>query len=263
METDSIIKSIDIVQIKENKKAQIKDAVIDEDILTIIINKQKAFEMVFSMTHATALAAGFLFTQGIVINRTDILDTQWLPDKKECCLTLSAEALDRFKQFKKGSVIKGSSGGSLLLNPADGMTINPADSFSLSADQVLSLIHQHWESSKLFHKTGAVHSAGLCDADKMIDYYEDIGRHNAVDKLAGNILLNRTQTSNRVATLSCRMSLEIIGKIIKTRIPVVISNAAPTLSAVKLADKAGLTLIGFARNRQFNIYTHPFRVILD
>ncbi|MFH2061194.1 MAG: formate dehydrogenase accessory sulfurtransferase FdhD [Pseudomonadota bacterium] len=263
METDLIIKSIDIIRIKNNKEIKMKDAVIDEDILTITINKEKAFEMVFSMTHIQVLAIGFLFTQGIIFTRTDILNQEWNRKKKECHITLSADALDRLKQFKQGNMIKGSSGGSLLLNTADNILIEPTDNFSITADQVLSLIQQHWDSSILFHKTGAVHSAGLCDSTKIIEYFEDIGRHNAVDKLAGSILLNQTTTSNKVATLSCRMSLEIIGKIIKTRIPVVISNAAPTLSAVQLADKAGLTMIGFARNKRFNIYTHSKRVVLD
>lgn len=88
----------------------------------------------------------------------------------------------------------------------------------------------------------------------------DIGRHNALDKLAGDVLLREIPVGDKVATLSCRMSLEIIGKIIRTGIPVVISNAAPTLSAVRMARRAGLTVIGFARDNRFNIYSHDERI---
>ena len=130
----------------------------------------------------------------------------------------------------------------------------------ITYDQVLSLIRQHFDHSRLFQETGAVHSAGLCDPFTILSYYEDIGRHNALDKLAGDILLNNTKTHDKIATLSCRMSLEIIGKIVKTGIPIVISNAAPTLSAIRLARDAGLTVIGFARDNRFNIYTHAKRI---
>ena len=115
----------------------------------------------------------------------------------------------------------------------------------------------------LFHKTGAVHSAGLCDPGSILSYYEDIGRHNAIDKLAGDILLNQINTHDKIATVSCRMSIEIIGKIIRTGIPIVISNAAPTLSAVHLAHRAGVTIVGFARNNRFNIYTHENRILAN
>lgn len=260
MDGRHIIKQVGIIRIKDNKEFLIKDSIIDEDILEIVINQNKVFQMVFSMTHSRALAVGFLFTQGIVHRKTEIKAIEFFKDKKQCHITLDDPALKRLDKFKKGRQIKGSSGGALLQETADLFLSRPKDHFSITYDQVLSLIQLHWDHSELFHKTGAVHSAGLCDPSNILSYYEDIGRHNALDKLAGDILLKGINTQNKIATLSCRMSLEIIGKIIKTGIPIVISNAAPTLSAVKLADRAGLTMIGFARNNRFNIYTHEGRI---
>jgi len=260
MDSIHIIKQVEIIRIKDNKRFLMKDSIIDEDILEIIINKNKVFQMVFSMTHSKALAVGFLFTQGIVHKKTEIKSIEFFKDKKQCYITLDDPALKRLNKFKKNGQIKGSSGGTLLQDQADLFPSPPKDHFNITYDQVLTLIQLHWDHSELFHKTGAVHSAGLCDPSDILSYYEDIGRHNALDKLAGDILLKETDTQDKIATLSCRMSLEIIGKIIKTGIPIVISNAAPTLSAVKLADRAGLTIIGFARNNRFNIYTHERRI---
>ncbi|MEN8212654.1 MAG: formate dehydrogenase accessory sulfurtransferase FdhD [Thermodesulfobacteriota bacterium] len=260
MENSRIIKQLDITRIKEGKKVRIKDNIINEDILKIYINSEKNFEMVFTMTHPKALAAGFLLTQGIVHKKRDIQDIIFYEEKKECHIKLNDNAFERLNKYKTEHHIKGSSGGTLLQEKRIILSSDPNDMISITYGEVLSLIKMHQEHSLLFRQTGAVHSAGLCDPSKILFYYEDIGRHNALDKLAGDTLLNGVETQNKIATLSCRMSLEIIGKIIKTGIPIVISNAAPTLSAVELANEAGLTMIGFARSNRFNIYTHSQRI---
>lgn len=261
MDGRQIIQQIDITRIKDHKKILMKDGIIDEDILEIFINGTSAFQMVFSMTHVRSLAAGFLFTQGIVCNKAEIKEIQVDKEKNHCHVTLTGQAMERLEDFKHRRQIKGSSGGTLLQGP-DAMLPPPArDPLTITYDQVLSLIQQHWDQSVLFHETGAVHSAGICNPETILSYYEDIGRHNALDKMAGDILLTGMDTRDKIATVSCRMSLEIIGKVIKTGIPIVISNAAPTLSAVRLAHRAGLTIVGFARNNRFNIYTHEKRIV--
>ena len=237
------------------------DAIIDEELLTIVVNGKKEFEMIFSNVSGSELAAGFLFTQSVVSDRSDITKMEWDDTAHTCRISLSDAALVRLRQMGKNRPVKGSSGGAMLFSNNDNEKTIPDSAFRVPSARVLQLIGQHRDASGRFEETGALHSAGLCTPNGLTDYFEDIGRHNAVDKLAGSILLNQTDPSDKIATLSCRMSLEIIGKIIKTRIPVVISNAAPTLSAVRLAEKAGLTLIGFARENRFNIYTHPERIL--
>ena len=261
MDNAHIIKQVDITRIKDNKSIRTRDNIIDEDILEIRINGKKAFQIVFSMTHTKALAAGFLFTQGIVQEKTDILDLVFVEETKQCRVALRDSALKRLDELRTMGSIRGSSGGALLQNPDRISIPGRTQDFSITYDQVSALIQMHWDHSELFHETGAVHSAGLCDPFHILAYYEDIGRHNALDKLAGDVLLKEISAGDKVATLSCRMSLEIIGKIIKTGIPIVISNAAPTLSAVRMADRAGLTVIGFARDNRFNIYTHEKRIV--
>ena len=263
MDSKQIVRQIDITRIKNNQPIIMEDSIIDEEILEIVVNQDKAFEMVFSMTHTRELVAGFLFTQGIVRHKTDIENFSFSKNTKTCHISLNRPALKRLDEVKNGRSIKGSSGGALLPGAAAMVPADPFHGFQITYDQVLALIQQHWDQSGLFHETGALHSAGICSPTTILSYYEDIGRHNALDKMAGAIFLNGIKTTDKVATVSCRMSLEIIGKIIKTGIPVVISNAAPTLSAVQLADKAGLTVIGFARNKRFNIYTHKQRIIPD
>ena len=256
-----IIHDIDIIRIKNGQTIPMKDPIIDEDIFAIYINGKKTFEMIASMIHPLELTAGFLFTQGIVAAKEEIVDMTVSETQKSCHVRLRPTAIEQLTNFKRQRQVRGSSGGMLLQgNDLQTARISSPD-ITLTPEQIMNLISSHWKHSQLFHKTGAVHSAGLCRPDAILSYFEDIGRHNALDKLAGAVLLEDIDTTDKVATLSCRMSLEIIGKIIKTGIPVVISNAAPTLSAVKLAQKAGLTIIGFARENRFNIYTHKNRIL--
>lgn len=261
METDHIIHQTDIVRVKGCSRTQMQDYIIDEDILEIFINDEKIFELVFSMSKTADLAVGILFTQGIVQTKNEIKEINVLNEGHQCRISLNKTAYKRFSEFRKNRQIRGSSGGLLLTDMAVEKPENNINDFTITPEQVLTLIQKHGEYSELFKKTGAVHSAGLCSPDKILSYYEDIGRHNAVDKLVGNILLNQTSTADKVVTVSCRISLEIIGKIIRTGIPIVISNAAPTLGAVRLAEKAGLTIVGFARSRRFNIYSHDNRIV--
>ncbi len=266
-----ILNQIDIIRVKDNNTILQKDCIIDEDILKIYINKHKSFEMVATITHlhSKALVAGFLFTQGIICKKTDIENIVVYQATKKCHVQLTNDALKKFNRFQSRQQIKGSSGGTLLQNKtihsAAGSNClqnnNLISKIHITANQVISLIKMHSKHSMLFQQTGAIHSAGLCTPSKILSFYEDIGRHNALDKLAGDIFLNSIDTHDKIATLSCRMSLEIIGKIVKTGIPIVISNAAPTLPAVELANKAGITMIGFVRNNRFNIYTHDQRVL--
>ncbi len=263
MKYGSTLKSVLIHRISKKGADRLSDPIIDEERLRLIINNEKAFELVFTMTHIRALAAGFLFTQGIARKPSDLVSLSLAPDGRECEITLSQDAFNRFRRMNQSLPVKGSSGGRMPSFAQVSGTDSPSLALKITAAQVLFLIEQHAAHSTLFKETGAVHSAGLCSCDTILDYFEDIGRHNAVDKLAGHLFLNPAPVAERIVTLSCRMSVEIISKIIQTRIKIVISNAAPTLSAVRLADQAGVTMIGFARQGRFNIYTHPERVITN
>jgi FdhD protein len=105
-----------------------------------------------------------------------------------------------------------------------------------------------------------VHSAALCTEDKILLFYEDIGRHNAIDKILGRCLLESIPTRDRIMITSGRVSSEIISKVINAEIPFLISSSAPTSESIKLARVFGVTLIGFVRGERFNIYSNEWRV---
>jgi len=131
----------------------------------------------------------------------------------------------------------------------------------ISAHELFALIDEFVQRSKVFKATGGVHSAVLCDAKDILVFSEDIGRHNAIDKIFGECILKDIPTEGCLAITSGRVSSEILLKVTRRNIPLLISKSAPTNLGVRLADDLGITLIGFARGRRINIYTNEWRVI--
>jgi FdhD protein len=116
------------------------------------------------------------------------------------------------------------------------------------------------QKALLFKATGGVHSAALADNEMLLYFYEDIGRHNAVDKIIGECLLNGTATDDKALFTSGRISSEIMLKAAKLKIQLIVSRAAPTSLSVELAEALNITLVGFVRGRRMNIYSHPWRI---
>ncbi|MCK4423331.1 MAG: formate dehydrogenase accessory sulfurtransferase FdhD, partial [Candidatus Omnitrophica bacterium] len=102
----------------------------------------------------------------------------------------------------------------------------------------------------------------LSDTQKILILKEDIGRHNAVDKVLGQALIDKKKLNKRMILTSGRITSEIVRKTLRHQIPILVSPSAPTDLALRLAQDFGLTLIGFARGSRLNVYTHPQRVVL-
>jgi FdhD protein len=131
----------------------------------------------------------------------------------------------------------------------------------MPAGILLGLGRSMRDGQRVHHEVGGTHAAALFDlAGKMVALAEDIGRHNAVDKVIGRSLLYGEQLTNRVLVTSGRASYEMVVKAIRVGIPVIASVSAPTSLAVQLAHDRGLTLVGYLRGGRMNVYTHAHRI---
>lgn len=135
-----------------------------------------------------------------------------------------------------------------------------ADDFSISAGKLKELFKKFQKASDLYQMTGCVHSAGLSDGESILCLAEDIGRHNAVDKIIGYALLEEIPFKGKIMLASGRLSSEIVSKCAKWGIPVVASRTSPTSLAVEIAEQSGVTVVGFVRADRLNVYTHPGRI---
>ncbi|NLB19079.1 MAG: formate dehydrogenase accessory sulfurtransferase FdhD, partial [Syntrophomonadaceae bacterium] len=130
-----------------------------------------------------------------------------------------------------------------------------------SVSQLLSAVKLLEGAASTFQLTGGVHSSALCDDSGMIARYEDIGRHNTLDRLLGYVLMEQINPVDKLIALSGRASSEMVIKAARIGVPVLVSRSAVTGLAVDFAEDLGITLAGFARHKRINIYTHPERII--
>ncbi len=142
-------------------------------------------------------------------------------------------------------------------------TLTPISSdFKINATQVIKDLNHLTDEAKIWQKTGGVHVAQL-KFEKNIIIREDVSRHVAVDKVIGAAAINDYDFSKSYISYSGRMPADMIIKVIRVGIPIIISNAAPASSGIEVAEKGNITMIGFVRNNRFTVYTSPERIELE
>jgi FdhD protein len=223
--------------------------------------------------HDEELAAGLLFAEGVTRSRSDLSalarprDVRIAEELRDNVLvaTLSADALARAQRLSRASVMGSACGvcGKTSIERVIPSDVPPSSSrLSIDAGVLYALPERLRASQSVFASTGGLHAAALFDASgALVDLREDIGRHNATDKVVGaSWLSERFPLSEVVLLVSGRAGFEIVQKAVAAGIPIIASISAPSSLAVELAETAGVTLIGFLRERRFNVYAHRRRV---
>ncbi len=147
--------------------------------------------------------------------------------------------------------------------PGSGASLKPQridSSLIISPTQVLSLMEQFQEQMELYHICGGVHTSALSDTKNLLVVAEDIGRHNTLDKVQGECLLKGLSARDRLLLSTARFSSEMLLKVAKMQIPIVVSRHPPTRSAVSLAHDLGITLLGHLWGSHLSVYSHPERL---
>ncbi len=214
------------------------DIVVMEFPLTITLNNKEVATLPCSPQKLNYLAVGFLASEGLINSHDDI--TKITVDRKKGTVRVKTK-----KDIK----------------PTPHTQAKKVDSdIAISAPQVFALMDDFVQSSQLFKDTGGVHSAALADTENILVFSDDIGRYNAIDKVFGECLLKDIATTGRLLITSGRVSSEILLKVAKRNVPLLISRAAPTNLGVRLAQNLGVTLVGFARDKKMNLYASEWRV---
>ena len=250
-----------IVRVTEESRTETEDLVAIELPLTIQLNGKELVTMLCSPSDLDALAVGFLFSEGLLQNRHEI-QRIIVDDRRGVVRVRTTNNVELDSEFLfKRIITSGCGRGVSFYSAADAQDLAKVESrTAISVHEALTLVHKFQHHSQTYRETGGVHSAALCDTKDILVFTEDIGRHNAIDKLFGHCVLKEIATDDRIIVTSGRISSEILLKVAKRKIPIIISVSAPTDIAVRLAGDLGITLIGFVRGKRMNVYTSEWRV---
>ena len=245
--------------IKESQK-QVEDTVVTEFHLTIVLNNRELVTLLCSPAKLEFLAIGFLYSEGL-INSKDVIKDIVLDPERGVINVTTKEPVKSPEDILSRRVIASSGGKGASPLSAVHPRSRIDSQIHISPPEVLNLIQEFVHRSELFAATGGVHGAALCDTKTILVFSEDIGRHNAIDKIFGECIVKDIPTHDRLLITSGRVSSEILLKVAKRNIPILISKSAPTNLGVKLANDSGITLIGFVREERMNVYTHTWRLV--
>lgn len=241
--------------------SQVKAVVAQESFVTIFFNGKEIVTLLCSPSDLDYLAAGFLFSEYLIKGKDDIKKLK-VDDKLGVVRVETKNAVQINARHTSPRLITSGCGSAADFYSIHDAEILKVDSrLEIRARDVFSLIKEFQHYSATYLATHGTHSAALSDVSGIVVFSEDTGRHNAIDKLFGQCLLKDIPTTDRLVLTSGRVSFEIIQKIAKRGVPIVISISAPLSIGIKMADKLGVTLIGSVRGRSMYVYSHPQRVI--
>jgi FdhD protein len=268
---DASISRVSAWKVKGQDIGAHQEKVASESLLTLWINGLKAYNLLYLPGQEIELSLGFLLVGGIIETTADILEIRLAPPDQLTGRFYAQVQIRLAKTFNnrqdlsailaEAVLIGSESAGKPLV--AQQFRKFPDHQVNMTAAAILTLMAGLPKRQEIFRQTGATHAIFLADAESgnVVLGAEDVGRHNAFDKVIGQALMKNLPMNNKIALLSGRASFEMVLKAARAGIPIMSSVSAPTSLAVKLADLQSITLIGFAREERLNIYTHPHRVV--
>jgi FdhD protein len=253
---------IPILRITNESKEDALDIVVREMPLTIFLNGKELVTTLCSPVALEYLVVGILASEGLLDSKDEInglkIDTEagvaWVETKERREITGG-------QLFKPLVASGGGKGASSYKMPDIEEKDRVVSQATISIGKVSALVSDFLHRSAAYQATRGVHSAALCDNKGILVFHDDIGRHNAIDKVFGQCLLDGIPLDDRIIITSGRISSEILLKVARRKIPILISKAAPTNLGVRLANSLGVTIIRFISGKGMDVYSHGWRVV--
>ena len=254
--------NVNLERITGDSREQVKDAVSCEKPLTIILNGRELVTLLATPVNLDYLAVGYLHSEGLLHSRENLKKVT-VDDKRGVARVETQNEPEPSADYLTQRLItSGCGGGPSFYRAAD--VIEPIEfktEVFLSAAEIFDAMKEFQKRSDVFRDTGGVHSAAVRDTRGKLVFNEDIGRHNALDKAIGKLLLAGRKTDGLGAVLSGRVSLEMVSKSARAGIEVISAVSAPTSLGVEAATRCNITLCAFVRSDRATVFTNPERIL--
>ena len=237
--------------------------IIQEKPLTIFINKQEIVTLMTVGDHPKLLAVGYLVNQNILAKNDRI--TAIDADEDINVVVVRTQKKTQYEEkTRKKITTSGCAQGTIFADIMEKFdSVKLPTKHKIKTSQLFQILKKINTTPSLYLKAGAIHGCVLCQKNKALIYMEDVGRHNAVDKIAGYMFLNQIAAHNKIFYTTGRLTSEMIIKCVLMQIPILVSRSGFTAAGVELAKNANLTLIGRAKGKRFAILAGKERVLFD
>jgi len=266
-------RNVNITRIKKQEKEYLQDIILIESPIDIFINSEPLVNIICLPKDLKELAFGFLFSVGIINSVDDVKDIKISELENNIYIELQNTVDFKIEDIDMNPVSRvvdttcgiSSPWRKLIKSRLDEADVKEKlwseDIIKIKSDIIFSAIKKMQINTPLYRETGGCHGAAIFDfKGNLFAVKEDIGRHNAIDKVIGEMLLKKHSFENVFLTSTGRLTSDSVLKAVRAKIPIVASFSAAIESGIKLAFAYGITLIGFARGARMNIYTHPERI---
>ncbi|MBI5528347.1 MAG: formate dehydrogenase accessory sulfurtransferase FdhD [Deltaproteobacteria bacterium] len=244
-----------MLRYEKGKTTTVEDDFPVEQPIRLTVNGREIATLVASPHEAHFLVAGFLRTQGFVREQADIVALGVCDDSGEASVRIRGEVPERLTP-----VLTSGCGTGVSFTLADGPARPAPPRIKFTADSVFAMMREMGRLSRLYGRHGGIHSAAASDGKKILFHSEDIGRHNTVDRIAGQALLSGVDLTGCLMLTSGRVSSEMAAKAASLGVALIASRTSPTDMAVRICREAGIGLLGYVRGTTFRIAACPGRL---
>jgi len=229
-------------------------AVPMEMALTIYVDNTELVTILCTPTKLNCLVLGFLYSEGIISGMSDVAGMRVCEEDSLADVKLAKSG---YTPPARRTLASGCGGGVSFTTETQKKV---ESQLSVKPEEVFALMKQLNEKAELYRFSGGVHTSALCNNSNVLVAAEDIGRHNTLDKILGECLLTKLPTEDKLLFTTGRISSEMLSKAARMRTPIIVSRSSPTDRSISLAQKLGITLIGYVRGNRLSVYSHEERL---